>query len=154
MKRDIYIILHNIRSTYNVGAIFRTADARGVKKMFLTGYTPTPIDRFGRVRKDIHKTALGAEKSVEWGYVKNPQTVVKQLKKEGVVIASIEQDNRSIKYTKLPKNKNICCIFGNEVRGVSKSLRDSSDYIAEIPMYGEKESLNVSVSVGVVLFGL
>ncbi|QSH39156.1 TrmH family RNA methyltransferase [Candidatus Kaiserbacteria bacterium] len=150
---EVIVILHNIRSTHNVGSIFRTADAAGVTKMYLTGYTPKPIDRFGRPQKDIAKTALGGQEYVRWesGDINN---VLKDLKKEGFSIISIEQDERSIVLNDFKTLPKMALILGNEVRGVSKQLRDKSDYIVEIPMHGKKESLNVSVTAGIVLFSL
>ncbi|TSC84509.1 MAG: tRNA/rRNA methyltransferase SpoU [Parcubacteria group bacterium Gr01-1014_17] len=148
----MYLILHNIRSNHNVGSIFRTADAAGVTKIFLTGYTPAPLDRFGRVNKEIAKTALGAEKTVAWERVKKVQELFAHLKKEKVFLVAVEQSPHSINYKKIPRKKNIALIFGNEVRGLSQSILKQCDCIAEIPMRGTKESLNVSVSVGIVLF--
>jgi len=146
------IILHNIRSVYNVGAIFRTADAVGISKIYLTGYTPAPLDRFGRGRKDVAKSALGAEKSVPWEHVKSVSTVIKELKKEKFEIIAVEQARSSIDYKKFKGKQKNAFLFGNEVRGVSKPLLKKCDKILEIPMKGNKESLNISVSAGVVLF--
>ncbi|MEK7607688.1 MAG: TrmH family RNA methyltransferase [Patescibacteria group bacterium] len=152
MKKEIYILLHNIRSVYNVGAIFRTADAVGISKIILSGYTPTPIDRFGNARGDFAKCSLGAEKSVAWEYVKNSIKTLENLKKEGFEIISVEQSKNSVDYKKVkPKNKCLI-VFGTEVSGISKPILKKSDIIAEIPMRGKKESLNVSVSAGIVLY--
>ncbi|MEK7175183.1 MAG: TrmH family RNA methyltransferase [Patescibacteria group bacterium] len=153
MPQGNIVILHNIRSAENVGSMFRTAEAAGVKKIYLTGYTPTPIDNFGRKRKDIAKTALGAEDFVNWEQKKNIFSLLEKLKKEYFII-SIEQDKNSINYKKLNlklKKKNIF-IVGNEVKGLSKKVLSKCDVIAEIPMNGKKESLNVSVALGIVLF--
>jgi len=152
MKNKFYIILHNIRSAQNVGSIFRTADACSISKIFLSGYTPKPIDRFGREVRAISKTALGAEKDIEWEYFSQVDIVIKKLKKEGVKIIAVEQDEKSIDYKKIKIKSDTAFIFGNEVRGVSKQLLKKCDQIAEIPMKGKKESLNVSVTTGVVLF--
>ncbi len=153
-NNESIVVLHNIRSVYNVGAIFRTADAVGISKIYLTGYTPTPFDRFGRARKDVAKSALGAEKSVWWEYVKNIDTVVKKLKNEEFEVVAVEQSKNSIDYKNFRFNKKqkIAFLFGNEVRGVSKQLLQKCDKVIEIQMRGKKESLNVSVSAGVVLF--
>jgi tRNA G18 (ribose-2'-O)-methylase SpoU len=149
---EIYLLLHNIRSVYNVGAIFRTADAVGVTKIFLSGYSPTPVDRFNNQRKDFAKSALGSEKTVAWEYAKTPSKFLSWAQKEGIEIIAIEQDAKSIDYKSVkPKNKSLV-ILGNEVSGISKAILDKVDVIAEIPMNGMKESLNVSVSAGVVLF--
>ncbi len=146
------ILLHNIRSSHNVGSIFRTADGAGVTQIILSGYTPTPIDKFGRPQKDIAKTALGAERTITWSYVKTPITTIRRMKKEGVHIVGVEQDSRSIDYRMFTESGPTLYLLGNEVRGLSKSLRDTCDTLVEIPMYGKKESLNVSVAAGIVLF--
>lgn len=157
---DIRLILDNIRSTHNVGSIFRTADAAGVSKIYCIGTTPAPVDRFGRKRKDIAKVALGAEVTVAWESVvgaKDASALIKRLKKEGFKIVALEQDVRSVDYRSIFSENNILkavIILGNEVGGVSKELLALSDRIAEIPMKGDKESLNVSVAAGVVLFSL
>jgi len=148
------VVVHNVRSAHNVGSIFRTADAAGVAKIYLSGYTPAPLDRFNRPVKEIAKTALGAEMSVAWEKVKDPTVVLKKLKNEGYVIAAVEQSSRSIDYRLYKQTKPVALILGNEVRGVSAALLRNSDVILEIPMYGKKESLNVAVSFGIVAFGL
>ncbi|MFA6095090.1 MAG: TrmH family RNA methyltransferase [Candidatus Paceibacterota bacterium] len=150
--REVYIILPDIRSAHNVGSVFRTADATGVSKIFLCGCTPTPLDHFGRPRKDIAKVALGAEKTIEWEYVKSTAIVLRKLKKEGVQIVAIEQADNSVDYKKVKPQFPVAIMFGNEVEGVSKKLLKQADVIAEIPMKGEKESLNISVSAGIALF--
>jgi tRNA G18 (ribose-2'-O)-methylase SpoU len=153
-SREIVLILDNIRSAENVGSIFRTGDAIGVQKIFLTGMTPSPIDRFGRVRKDISKSALGAEKNISWEYFEKTSDVVKKLKKEGFFIVAIEQDTKSLDYKKIKPKHKTCLIFGNEVSGIDKKILGMVDEIAEIKMRGTKESLNVSVSAGVALYRL
>lgn len=146
------VLLHNIRSAHNVGSIFRTADGAGVTEIILSGYTPTPLDRFGRPQKDIAKTALGAEKTIAWSYVKTPFTTIRRKKAEGVHVVGVEQDERSIDYRAFTEDAPTLYLFGNEVRGLSKALCDACDTLVEIPMHGKKESLNVSVAAGVVLF--
>jgi tRNA G18 (ribose-2'-O)-methylase SpoU len=153
-SREIVLILDNIRSAENVGSIFRTGDAIGVQKIFLTGMTPSPIDRFGRVRKDISKSALGAEKNISWEYFEKTSDVVKKLKKEGFFIVAIEQDTKSLDYKKIKPKHKTCLIFGNEVSGINREILGMADKIAEIKMRGMKESLNVSVSAGVALYRL
>lgn len=159
-KEEIYVVLNDIRSIHNVGSIFRTADAAGVSKIFLTGYTPTPLDRFGRPRKDLAKVALGAEKSVPWEYEKSTQAIIKKIKKAGVFVVAIEQSPRSVHYKKIAldlKNHDIshvAFVYGNEVDGISPDILNECDAVAEIPMAGKKESLNVSVSAGITLFGM
>lgn len=150
---EVYVILHNIRSVHNVGSIFRTADAAGVYHMCLTGYTPTPRDRFQRIRKDFAKVALGAE-HMSWEYTEDPVALIKRLKKTGVQIVGIEQAPTSKHYKKVIIKKPVAFLFGNEVEGVPKELLALCDDIAEIPMAGKKESLNVSVSAGIALFGM
>lgn len=146
------VLLHNIRSAHNVGSIFRTADGAGVTEIILSGYTPTPLDRFLRPQKDIAKTALGAERTIVWSYVKSPLPAIRQKKSEGMRVVGVEQDARSQDYRTVPMETHTLFLFGNEVRGLSKSLRDVCDLLVEIPMHGKKESLNVSVAAGIVLF--
>jgi len=150
--KDTRIILHNIRSAYNVGSIFRTADAAGVSEIFLTGYTPVPKDKFGRWRKDIGKVALGAEKSVSWEYYKSIEDLIIVFKNKKIQIVAVEQDKSSKNYKKVELNKKHVFIFGNEVEGLPKKILSESDLILEIPMKGKKESLNVSVVAGIILF--
>ncbi|MEX1028363.1 MAG: TrmH family RNA methyltransferase [Candidatus Paceibacterota bacterium] len=147
-----YLVLHNIRSAHNVGSIFRTADAAGVEKIFLTGYTPTPIDRHGRARKDIAKTALGAEQTVSWEYSRQPATVISRLKTNRIQIVGVEQDERAGALRDFSIPERVCWILGNEVHGLSSQLRDRCNELVEIPMHGTKESLNVAVAAGIVLF--
>jgi 23S rRNA (guanosine2251-2'-O)-methyltransferase len=149
---QVAVLLHNIRSAHNVGSIFRTADAAGVSKIFLSGYTPAPVDRFGNARKDISKVALGAEKFIPWEYQKDPYAIISPLRKEGWHIVGVEQDKRAIDYRKLHSKKSVLFILGNEVRGMSPALRNKCDELVEIPMRGKKESLNVSVAAGIILF--
>lgn len=149
------LILPDIRSAINVGAIFRTADAVGISKIYLTGYTPRPTDKFGRIQKDISKSALGAENFVPWEFKKSLPALLSKLRRDGYKIIAIEQDKRAVDYRTLrlsPRHKGPVFIIGTEVSGISKKILDKCDIIVEIPMYGEKESLNVSVACGVVLF--
>ncbi len=148
------LLLHNIRSTHNVGAIFRTADAIGISRIYISGTTPAPIDRFGRARKDIAKVSLGAENTITWESIENVFDLIKKLKKEKVKIIGLEQDNRSIDYKKVKTTKQNLVIVGNEVDGINKEILDLCDEIIEIPMKGKKESLNVSVALGIVLYNL
>src|SRR3989338_7068675 len=146
------LILYNIRSVENVGAMFRTADAAGVSKIYLTGYTPCPLDRFGRIRKDLAKSALGAENFVPWEQKKSITPLLLKLKKEKFLIIGIEQDKNSINYKKVKLRSKNAFIVGAEVTGIPKSVLKKCDIIAEIPMWGKKESLNVSVALGIALF--
>jgi len=154
---EIAVLLPDIRSAYNIGSIFRTCDAAGVRKIYLAGHSPCPTDRFGRVRKDIAKTALGAEQSVAWEYCKNASTLLKILKAEEFFVVAVEQSGSSINYLNkgiLKEKRKVVFIFGNEVGGLPKSILNLADVSVEIPMKGKKESLNVSVAAGVVLFGM
>jgi tRNA G18 (ribose-2'-O)-methylase SpoU len=151
-KREVTVLLHNIRSTHNVGSIFRTADALGVSKVYITGYSPTPTDKYGRARKDIAKVSLGAEKSISWQYDKEPEKIIKKLKKEGYQIVALEQSDKSVDYKKVKVKSKVLFVVGNEVDGVEEKILDLCDMVAEIPMLGNKESLNVSVAFGVALF--
>lgn len=147
----LIVILHNIRSALNVGSVFRTADACGVSTIYLTGYTPAPVDRFGRPQPMIAKTALGAEKTVPWECHADCIGLLNRLKEEKIHIAAVEQSPRAIDYKQLPTDVPLALIFGNEVGGVEDAVLSLADTIAEIPMRGKKESLNVSVSAGIVL---
>ncbi len=151
-KLNSILILPDIRSAVNVGAIFRTADAVGIYKIYLVGTTPCPNDKFGRVQKDIAKSALGAETWVDWEYKKTLLPLIKYLKKDGYKIIAIEQDKKSTDYRKVKKSEKMAFILGPEVAGLNKKILNECDVIAEIPMQGKKESLNVSVACGVVLF--
>lgn len=154
MVHEVAVLLHNVRSAHNVGSIFRTADAAGVSKIYLTGLTPAPVDRFGRVKKEIAKTALGAEKYVPWEKAARPQTIIRRLKKEGWTIIGVEQDASARDYRSFKTRKDSLFIFGNEVRGLPESVRSHCDVLIEIPMRGKKESLNVSVAAGIILFSV
>jgi tRNA G18 (ribose-2'-O)-methylase SpoU len=153
-KEEKIVVLDNIRSVFNVGSIFRTSDALGVTKIFLCGCTPTPIDRFGRERKDLAKVALGAEKSIEWEYRENTVELLKELKKEKKYIIAIEQDKKSVDYKKIKVKYPSVIVMGPEVGGMSKEVLNECDVIAEIPMVGDKESLNVSVAFGIAGYGI
>lgn len=151
-KQENILILNDIRSVENVGAMFRTADAVGIDKIYLAGYTPTPLDRFGRKRGDLAKSALGAEEFVSWEQKKSIIPLLTKLKKDGFQIIAIEQDEKSVDYKKVKlKNKN-AFVLGTEVTGIPKDVLQKCDIIAEIGMRGKKESLNVSVATGVALF--
>jgi len=151
-KNNIYLVLDSIRSMENVGAIFRTADAAGIKKIFLCGITPKPP------RKEIDKAAVGAVDFVEWEYQENLKSLISNFKKQGIKIFALEQDNRSLPFTQnslaAVDSTPLALIVGNEVNGISKEILDIVDQIIEIPMYGKKNSLNVSVATGIALFKL
>lgn len=146
------LILPDIRSAINVGAIFRTADAVGIDKIYLVGCTPRPNDQFGRIQKDIAKSALGAETFIPWEYKEKLLPLIKILKKKDFEIVALEQNEKSIDYRKYKKTKNMAFILGPEVTGLDKKTLENCDKIVEIPMHGKKESLNVSVACGIALF--
>ncbi len=157
--KEIVVVLHNIRSVHNVGSIFRTADAAGVNKIYLAGITPTPLDRFGRWRKDFAKVSLGAEKNVDWEKAALTGRVLGTLKKGGYRIFAVEQSKKSIPYHKLfgsrrTKNNKLALVMGSEVKGLSPSILNKADKILEIPMRGKKESLNVAVAFGIAVYRL
>ncbi|HRY30842.1 MAG TPA: TrmH family RNA methyltransferase [Candidatus Paceibacterota bacterium] len=154
--RQIILIIDNVRSVLNVGSIFRTADAIGVSKIYLVGYTPTPLDRFGRERNDMKKSALGAEKNILWESISDSdaESLIETLKRGGFKIISLEQSGKSVNYKKIPVLDKAAIVIGNEIDGVSKKFLKVSDVIAEIPMRGKKESLNVAVATAVLLFRL
>ena len=137
-RKEYTLILHNVRSAHNVGAIFRTADAAGINKIYLTGYTPAPVDRFGKPRPDIAKTALGAETAIFWEYRKTLAPVLRLLRKEHTSLIAIEQSPRSEDYKKVKVPPRAAFIVGNEVRGLSPRLLAQCDIVAEIPMRGKK----------------
>jgi tRNA G18 (ribose-2'-O)-methylase SpoU len=156
MKTETILILDNIRSTHNVGSIFRTADAAGISKIYLVGTTPDPIDRFGREQSDIAKTALGAEKSIAWEHAPNTLEILVKYPEHFKV--ALEQSLNSIDYKEIKAKENLpaqagnIIILGTEVTGIPKDILDACDAVAEIPMQGGKESLNVSVATGIFLF--
>lgn len=162
----VTVVLPDIRSSYNIGSIFRTCDAVGLNNIVLAGYSPRPVDKFNRPQKEIAKTALGAEKDISWIYVESPQKALRDLKKKGFRIIAVEQTEKSINYKVFFKDlfKNnkkqkeselkLAVVFGTEVTGISKSLLKLCDDFIDIPMRGNKESLNVSVSAGIILYEL
>ncbi len=146
------LILNDIRSSQNVGSLFRTADAVGIDKIYLIGITPTPLDRFGRDNSALLKTSLGAEKSISYESKKTILPILNKYHKDGYRIISIEQSKNSIDYKKIKKSDKNVFILGNEVDGIPNKILEKSDIVAEIKMKGLKESLNVSVAGGIVLF--
>lgn len=160
----IVVVLPDIRSSYNIGSIFRTCDAVGVYGVVLAGYSPCPLDKFNRPQKEIAKTALGAEKDVPWKYESSPAVALRNLKNEDYLIIAVEQTEKSIDYKKFFKNilKNsskkdelkLAIVFGTEVTGIPNKILKLCDVVIDIPMKGNKESLNVSVSAGIILYEL
>lgn len=154
MKSQKILILENIRSAQNVGAMFRTADAVGVDVVYLIGYTPAPIDRFGRPQKEIAKSALGAEKTVSWKQVASVCDLIRGLQQQGAQVIALEQCAQAVDYKTVVPSENAALIVGNEIDGVSPEALGLADVCIEIPMHGSKESLNVSVATGIALFRL
>jgi tRNA G18 (ribose-2'-O)-methylase SpoU len=148
-KLPVYVILNSIRSNYNVGSIFRTSDGVMIEKLYLCGYTPHPP------KKEILKTALGATESVSWEYVKDPLTVIKELKSKGIKICALELTENSKPYYELTKEDfPLALVVGNEISGVSQEILDHCDLSIEIPQYGIKQSLNVAVAYGIAVYEL
>lgn len=147
-KTPFSVILDNVRSLNNIGSVFRTADAFLIEKIYLCGITATPP------HKDIHKTALGSTESVAWEYFKSTMDVVQLLKNKGYTVMAVEQTTGSISLADLEivSNKKYAFIFGHEIRGVDQAIVDDCDVCLDIPQYGTKHSLNISVSAGVVLW--
>ncbi len=135
-----------------MGSIFRTADAVGISHIYLIGYTPAPIDRFGRERKDIAKVSLGAEVSIPWSHHETIDAVFSELKEKEYQLVAIEQSPQSVDYKDVKVGELIAFIVGEEVEGLPEKILEMVDVVAEIPMAGTKESLNVSVAFGIAVF--
>lgn len=157
---EIIVIAHNIRSTHNIGAIFRTCEGLGIKQIIISGYSPYP-----RIQNDtrlphisekltaqIHKTALGAEAIVPFTYQEIPPLL--EIRAEGYTIVGLEQDKQSVLLPNYTPPQKIALLLGEEVEGITPSLRNECDALVEIPMHGQKESFNVSVAAGIALYGL
>ena len=159
---DIVLIAHNLRSTHNVGSLLRTAEGLGVTRVFLTGYTPYPLqERDSRLPhiahkldKQIAKTALGAEKQVDWQHGEPIEAIVTQLRKQGFVVAALEQTSSSIKLPEYTPPKKIVIILGREVEGLEAEVLALCDLALEIPMFGAKESFNVVQAAAMALYHL
>jgi tRNA G18 (ribose-2'-O)-methylase SpoU len=165
MKETVAVLV-NIRSAWNVGSMFRTADAAGISKLYLVGYTPTPLDRFGRIRPDLAKVSLGAETSMPWEHVPSAGRLLSRLSSEGYVVCAVEQGRSAQPFTRFRSPKKTALVLGNEVRGLPPSILARADHILEIPMRGAlvrdanhprrtgvgKESLNVAVTFGIIAF--
>jgi 23S rRNA (guanosine2251-2'-O)-methyltransferase len=149
-KNPVVVVLDNIRSCNNIGSVFRTSDALLIESIYLCGYTATPPN------KDIHKTALDAENSVEWKYVKTTEEAVKELQQNGYKVFAVEQVEQSIMLPdfKPSTDEKIALVFGNEVKGVEQSVVDLCNGSIEIPQFGTKHSFNISVSAGIVLWDI
>ncbi len=146
-KTPIIVVLDNVRSAMNVGSVYRTADAFLIEKIYLCGITATPPN------KEIMKTALGANDSVDWEYIKDTKDIIRKLKANNHQIVGVEQTKNATFLNNFePLNKKVVLVFGHEVFGVSQEVIDLCDECIEIPQFGTKHSLNISVSVGVVLW--
>ena len=152
------VILDNIRSALNVGSIFRTSSGIGVDKIFLCGITPIPfetakkIENQNKKRKDFVKTSLGAEDEIKWEYRENILEAIKELKSEGFEMIALEQNEKSVDYKNLKIKEKVAIIVGSETEGVQKEVLNLCDQIAEIPMLGLKESLNVTIAFAILAY--
>lgn len=153
-------LLYNIRSLHNVGSVFRTSDAAGVEKVYLCGYTPAPVDKHNRPESRLVKTALGAEKYISWekvpGRAVGTVKLIRQLQSEGYKVLAVEQSKTSVPFHKINYGKKefqkLALVMGNEVKGLPPSILRAVDKTIEIPMFGRKESLNVSVAYGIAVY--
>lgn len=145
-RMPIYALVENIRSMHNVGSIFRSSDGARLDELFLSGYTAQPP------RREIDKTALGATDSVPWRFNRDPLPFISELKDKGVRIVAVEHTSASLSYTDVQYDFPLCLVMGNEVDGVSEEVIQQADMAIEIPMFGLKQSLNVSVAFGIVLY--
>jgi len=147
-KKEIILVLHNIRSRFNVGAIFRTADAAGVSKLYLCGITPAPP------HPKINKVSLGAEKWVPFEKIKQTKPLLKTLSEAGYQVIALELNKKSKNYHKYKPNWPVALVVGNEVNGLLPSILKKCDKVIKIPMHGRKESLNVGIAAGIVIFDI
>ncbi len=149
-KTPLVVVLDNVRSCNNIGSVFRTADALLLEKIYLCGITATPPN------KEIHKTALDAEKSVDWEYMEKTEEAVKKLREKGYLIYAVEQveNSTSLVDFRPPENAKLALVFGNEVKGVQQKVINHCNGAIEIPQFGTKHSFNVSVSAGIVLWDI
>lgn len=160
--RKIIVIAHDMRSLHNVGSLLRTAEGLGIDKVFLTGYTPHPsypgdsrLPHIGqRQTKQIHKTALGAEKLVDWQYVSDVKQVIEDLKNQGIRIVGLEQTSKSVMLNEFKTSGDVALLLGREVEGLDLSLIEICDDLIEIPMFGQKESFNVVEAAAMTLYQL
>jgi len=160
---SLVVLLNNIRSSHNVGSIFRTSaclpagrDATGVEKIYLCGITPGPRDKYGRVNQKLAKVALGAEKNVPYEHCKSADVLIGRLKKQGYKILALEQHKKSINIFRFKpiKKLNYALVLGEETKGLPETILKKADKILEIPCVGKKESLNVSVAFGIAVYHL
>ena len=149
-KLPVLVILDSIRSSYNVGSIFRTSDGAMIEHLYLCGYTPAPP------KKEVLKTALGSTDSIKWTHEKDAVKVIKEFKEKGIKICALEQTSNTIPHyeIKFEEHFPLCLIVGNEITGVSQELINLCDFSIELPQYGIKQSLNVAVAYGIAVFKL
>lgn len=150
----IILVIHNVRSSHNVGSLIRTADGVGVEEVILSGYTPGPYDKFKRLNKELAKTSLGAHETVTIRRTESLLEEISRLKKEGWYTIAAESGKEGVPYTTIPSHELYVCVVGNEVEGIEADVLRGVDVIAEIPMKGKKESLNVATAGAVLLFHL
>ncbi len=143
---SVFVLVENVRSLFNVGALFRTADAAGVTKIYLTGFTGTPPHR------EIRKVALGAEESVPWEYCAEAAEVIARLRRKQVQIVVLESCEQAVAYDRAPYRFPLCLVVGHEFNGVSAATLQAADLVVRIPMYGAKTSLNVGVAFGIAVY--
>jgi tRNA G18 (ribose-2'-O)-methylase SpoU len=160
MGPEIIVIAHNLRSSHNVGSLLRTCEGLGVKKIFLSGYSPYPKSKDDRrlphiaqkVEKQIEKTALGAQRFMDWQYVKDINELFDSLSSDGYVLCALEQSPKSVGLEKFKPAGKIALIIGNEVKGLEKEILSRAEHIVEIPMLGKKESFNVVQAAAMALY--
>ena len=160
--RQIVLVAHNVRSAHNVGSLLRTADGLGVDKIYLTGYTPYPAMKnderlphiASKIHRQIQKTALGAEKSVNWQPYKELLELIRTLKAEGFEVVALEQTKGAISLTEFKPKKDIALFVGSEIGGLDKKILEEADACVEIPMRGKKESFNVAIAAAITLYHL
>lgn len=160
--RRIILIAHNIRSCHNVGSLLRTADGFGIERVYLTGYTPYPLTKndprmphiASKVSDQIHKTALGAENSVDWSREEEVLNLIRNLKTDGFLILALEQTSKAVDISAYMPPQKVALIVGNEVEGIEKDILKSCDAHLHIPMRGKKESFNVATAAGIALYAL
>lgn len=158
--KKIVLIAHNIRSTHNVGSLLRTCDGLGITKLYLTGYTPYPVAKEDvrlphishKLTSQIHKTALGAEETVDWEYVDSVEALLKKLKSIDYRLIALEQSNNSHSLPQFKIPEKTALLIGEEVNGIGGELLGMCDEAVEIPMFGKKESFNVSVAAAIALY--
>lgn len=162
MKRQLVLIAHNVRSCHNVGSLLRTADGLGVNKVYLTGYTPYPTQKgdkrlphlSAKIQKQIDKTALGADKTVEWEHQSDIFALIKDLKRQEYTLTALEQADNSIALNQYKPESKTALIVGREVEGIEPEVLEIVDKILEIPMFGQKESFNVAQAAAMALYKL